>query len=84
MEFIAGAVTEAKIKYDDPSILVMGDYNQWNVQDYLQDFPDLSEVNVGPTREDRQIDRVFCNLVGVEEAGTVPPLRQTGMKQKTW
>ena len=38
------------------------------------DFPDLKEEDVGPTRGDRRIDRIFGNLACVEDAGTVPPL----------
>ena len=45
-EFIAGAVTEAKRRYDDPIILVAGDFNQWRIEDHLTDFPDLEEHDV--------------------------------------
>ena len=39
-----------------------GDFNQWPVQEALQDFPDITEADVGPTRKDRCIDRVFTNF----------------------
>lgn len=52
-----------------------GDFNQWAVESALVEFPDIGEVNVGPTRGDRRIDRIFCNLARrVGESGTVPPL----------
>ena len=55
--------------------LVAGDFNQWKVEDALEDFPDLREVDVGPTRKDRTIDRIFTNFGrSITECGTVPPL----------
>ena len=50
MSFIRGAVTEMKRKFDDPYIVVSGDFNQWPTDEALEDFPDVSEVDVGPTR----------------------------------
>ena len=41
----------------------------------MADFPDMTEVDVGPTRAGQRIDRMFVNFHGdVQEAGTVPPL----------
>ena len=73
MEMVAGAVVEAGRRYDDPMIVVAGDFNQWKIQDYLDDFPELQEHGVGPTRGQHSIDRIFSNLQ-VEVSGTVPPL----------
>ena len=73
LEFIAGTVSEAKRRFDDPLIVVAGDYNQWDVAGALSDFQDLKEAPVGNTRGDRSIDRIFTN-VDHEEAGTLPPL----------
>ena len=50
LDFIAGVVAEAKRRFDDPLLIVGGDYNQWDIAGSLQDFPDLSEAPVGPTR----------------------------------
>ena len=58
-EFIAGAVAEAKRRFDDPIIIIAGDFNQWKVQEHLADFPDISEHDVGPTRGQHSIDRIF-------------------------
>ena len=74
LEHIAGAVTEAKRKFDDPLIVVAGDYNQWKIGDCLEDFPDLSEFQVGNTRGDHSIDRIFSNL-GIAERGHGAPAR---------
>ena len=74
MDFMAGMVTQAKIRLDDPLIVLAGDFNQWKMEEPLSDFPDVVENAVGPTRGDRCIDRVFSNLPGVSVTGTLPPL----------
>ena len=79
MEFVAGAVTEAKRRYDDPLLIVAGDYNQWVIEDHLLDFPDLKEHNDGPTRGDLKIDWIFSNVDGGEASGTVPVWRTQGL-----
>ena len=55
LEHIEGVVRELKGRYKNPFLVVGGDFNQWPVQDALQDFPDLREAEVGPTRKDRCI-----------------------------
>ena len=66
---------EIKRRFIDPLIAVAGDFNQWKLEEALTEFPDLREVHVGPTRGDRAIDHLFCNMHGgMEESETVPPL----------
>ena len=75
LNHIENVVLEIKRMYRDPFIMVAGDFNQWPVQDALQDFTDLKEAPVGPTRNDRSIDRIFTNFNrSITESGTVPPL----------
>ena len=75
MDFISDAVMEGKRRYKDPLVFVAGDFNQWHIEDYLMDYGDLREVQVGPTRGGRSIDRIFCNGSRmVTEAGTLEPL----------
>ena len=75
LDFIRETVTELKRRYDDPYVVVSGDFNQWDVGGALRDFNDLLESPVGPSRGDRSIDRTFSNLTEfVQECGTVPPL----------
>ena len=73
MDFIASAVSHAKAKLNDPLLVVAGDFNQWRVEEALADFPDLAEHQVGNTRGDHSIDRIFSNI-DVRSSGTVPPL----------
>ena len=75
LEHIENVVRNLKSTYKDPFILVGGDFNQWDVAEALSDFPDIREADVGPTRKDRCIDRIFTNFGrSITESGTVPPL----------
>ena len=75
MAYIEDLVQEIKRQYRDPFITVASDFNQWDIAGALQDFPDLKEADVGPTRQDRCLDRIFTNFdQDVDETGTVPPL----------
>ena len=75
LDYIEQCVLEAKNRYRDPYVVVPGDFKQWDLSSALQEFADLSEVHVGPTRGDRAIDRLFCNISrGILASGTVPPL----------
>ena len=75
LEFITDTVIELKRRYHDPQILIAGDFNQWNISAALADFTDVKEVDVGNTRGDRSLDRMFVNMSrSVVEAGTLEPL----------
>ena len=74
-EFIADSVLHIKNNYRDPYIVVTGDFNQWPVEDYLNNFTDIKEIDVGATRGSKSIDRVFSNLSrSVTVSGTLAPL----------
>ena len=72
-ELAAGAVAEAKRRYDDPIVIVAGDFNQWRIEEKLADFPDLAEHSIGLTRGQHCIDRVFSNMEA-DVSGNLPPL----------
>ena len=75
IELLSDVVQEAKRLFRDCSIVVGGDFNQWQVQDLLQEHPSLTEVDHGPTRGDRAIDRTLVNFGrSIVESGTLPPL----------
>ena len=61
MRHIADLVLDIKNTCRDALVCVSGDFNQWDVENYLADFPDLVEVQTGPTRNGRRIDRIFLN-----------------------
>ena len=62
IEYVSDLIAEAKRLLGDVLVLVSGDFNQWPVHDILQDHPDMAEVNHGPTRQHRSIDRSFTNF----------------------
>ena len=75
LEYIENCIIDIKRIYRDPYIVVAGDFNQWEIDQALAEFVDLREVHVGPTRGDRAINRLFCNMTsGMSASGTVPPL----------
>ena len=75
LEYIEELVIEMKRRLKDPYIVVCGDFNQWKLPEALQEFRDLKEVNVGPTRGDKAIDRTFTNFAKITEAATLNPLQ---------
>lgn len=75
LDYVADVVSEAKRRFDSPLIIVAGDWNQWPVSHVLQEHPDLTEVEHGPTRGLRKIDRFLVNFGrSVIESDTLPPL----------
>ena len=75
MDHISNILVDMKRKYHEPLVVLGGDFNQWPVQDVTVKFCNLSEVQHGPTRGSRAIDRLFVNFSRcVLSAGTLPPL----------
>ena len=77
LDHISDAVLHVKSKFSEVYICVTGDFNQWQVQESLEDYPDLQEVVTPPTRKDRRIDRIFVNWE-TSEADCLPPLKTAG------
>ena len=75
LRFIGDTVAFLKKKFKDPNLIIAGDFNQWKIPDTLSDFVGISEVQVGPTRGSRSIDRIFSNIGrSVTESGSLAPL----------
>ena len=75
MNFVVDAIIELKRRFHDPQLVVMGDFNQWKMGQALVDFVDLKEVDIGHTRKDRSLDKIFLNMSrAVVESGTLEPL----------
>ena len=62
LDYVENLLVDIKARYQDPYVIVAGDFNQWQIPQALSEFPDLTEIDVGPTRADRKIDRIFCNV----------------------
>ena len=81
LDFISDLIMDLKRKYREPYIVLAGDFNQWDAAAAVDDFPDIVEAKVGPTRLDRSIDRTFCSF-GAESFGTLEPLEtDDGLKK---
>ena len=79
LQHINNLVLEIKRKSNEPYIVVAGDFNQWNIAESLEDYPDISEVPSPPTREDRKIDLIFTNWCeDIHDSGCLPPLETEG------
>ena len=75
LEFISDVISEGKRNFPECSIIVSGDFNQWEAEKIVEEHPDMREVEHGPTRDDMAIDRSFVNFArSITEAGTLPPL----------
>ena len=75
IEYISDVVGEAKRTLEDCTIVVAGDFNQWSIEELIQEHPDLTEVQHGPTRGDRAIDRSLVNFGRlITESGSLRPL----------
>ena len=54
---------------------ISGDFNQWDLAEALEDYPDIQEAPVGPMRGNREIDHTFTNISDhIERLSVLPPL----------
>ena len=60
-KYINGLFHEIKRSHHGALICLGGDFNQWDINDAVLDFPEIVEVMTGPTRNERRIDRLFLN-----------------------
>ena len=75
LDYISDVIAESKRRFDSPIITVAGDWNQWNVSRVLDDHPDMSEVEHGPTRAGNKIYKFLVNFSrSVVESDVLPPL----------
>ena len=51
-----------RVKYRDPYMVVTGNFNQSDIAGALEDYHNITEVQVGPTRGSRCIDRLFVTF----------------------
>ena len=75
LDYVADVVSEAKRQFQSPMIIVGGDWNQWPVGHICQEHTDLVEVEHGPTRNGRKLDKFLVNFPrAVIECDTLEPL----------
>ena len=72
---VSEAIVEAKRKYNHPYLIIACDFNQWDFAAGLSDLADIKEAEVGNTRKDRALDKIFTNFSnGISQTGTLAPL----------
>ena len=48
LEFLSDVIAEGKRKFPNCSVVVGGDFNQWQAEGLLQEHLELAEVKIGP------------------------------------
>ena len=77
-EGLAAEVGQARATFNNPIILIGGDYNHRDVSGAIRDADDFKLIPTGPTRGDNTIDLIFTNVPSAvieSETRTLPPLR---------
>ena len=82
LEHVSYCIIQAKRKYNEPLIVVTGDFNQWPLEEAMADYVEFNEVRCGPTRQGRSINRMFTNFP-YSVTGTVPPLESDDSSKKS-
>ena len=78
LDYLYEIIIELKRRYKDPYLVISGDFNQWDVARAVEEFRDITEIDLGPTRGSRTIDRTFTNFEKVTESGVLSPLQTDG------
>ena len=60
-QHIKDLVLQIKDKFTDPYIALAGNFNQWKIEQALEDYQDIAENEGGHTRKNRTIDKGFTN-----------------------
>ena len=72
---LADGIELVKSNYDDPFILITGDFNKKSISPALCDFPDIVLVDPVPTRGTACLDLSFSNLgPHITTVRSLPPL----------
>ena len=75
LEFLNDLIHAYKSRYQDPFIIVSGDWNKADTDIAISDFPNLSAVLTPPTRGDEILDIIFTNMHhAITETVVAPPL----------
>ena len=61
MECLADGIEKIKLEYNDPYIVIGGDFNGRNIT-ATDDFPDLKIIQTGPTRKNKVLDIIITNI----------------------
>ena len=59
---IEEAIEKLKRDFEDPMVLIAGDFNKKPITPALDNFPDITELGTGPTRKDEALDLLYANF----------------------
>ena len=62
MEHINNVIGQLKRDMNDPIFIIGGDFNKFETEDAVADYPDLQEIITPPTRGDNRLDLIFTNI----------------------
>ena len=78
-EAISTEVSAVRIAYNNPIIIVAGDFNHRDLGPALNEVADVSLVQTPPTRGDSTIDLVYTNIASeITDTAVLPPLQSLG------
>ena len=76
--YVNDALLALTSKYDDPYIMVGGDFNRRDFKEATRDHPSVKLITTGPTRNHATLDLVGSNCnEDVINSGTVAPIRSS-------
>ena len=62
MKNIGKEITKLKIDFEDPFIIIAGDFNGKQTTAAIENFPDLREAGAGSTRGSASLDLIYTNF----------------------
>ena len=74
LEEISDMIHSFKSKYNDPVVLVAGDWNRAQTGIALDDFPSIHQIMSPPTRGDEVLDITFLNVPRMVSSVVICPL----------
>ena len=74
-EFLGDAIEHVKNKYNNPFVVITGDFNRKDISEALADFPDIELVTTAATRAGAVLDRTYTNFNHkINNTSVAPPL----------
>ena len=78
-EVINDAIEKAKTDFQDPIIILTGDFNRRKIDTVTEEYPDIVERDVPPTRGGRRLDVVYTNFPDeIKNSSCARPLQNGG------
>ena len=62
LEGVVEVIDKLKVKFDDPILMVGGDFNKKSMLVLLTAVPELRPIKAGATRANQALDEIYCNV----------------------